>query len=428
VQDRLYQGDGAGNFVDVTSARGLATISWSIATVDDLNNARGHSIGWAGNACDLNNDGSPELLAASYGRAPNQLWRATGTGAELTFVNRSIDSGYAFDQNQDWSDNESARCWCTLHPTDPGCAGVPPPQYIACAVDADAFRWDNAYDQEAFRLGGNSAATMCADVNNDGWIDLVTSEIVHWDVGQSSDRAELLVNSQDPNVRFDRPGNAATGLERSYADIAWNEGIMSGSVFDFDNDGWADIYFGNSDYPGTHGLLYRQDAAGHFVAVPIEQGIDHHRSHGSAVADFDHDGDLDLAVGHSTARCNQDANDDSECYATQQIRLFENLVGAQGNFLSVRLKGAPGTNRAAIGARVSVTAGDVTQTKDVGGGHGHYGSQDDLALLFGLGNSCEADVSVRWPDASLTTETVHLPAGYRFVLEQGLPPVVDSGG
>jgi hypothetical protein len=203
---------------------------------------------------------------------------------------------------------------------------------------------------------------------------------------------------------------------------------MSGSVFDFDNDGWADIYFGNSDYPGTHGLLYRQDAAGHFVAVPIEQGIDHHRSHGSAVADFDHDGDLDLAVGHSTARCNQDANDDSECYATQQIRLFENLVGAQGNFLSVRLKGAPGTNRAAIGARVSVTAGDVTQTKDVGGGHGHYGSQDDLALLFGLGNSCEADVSVRWPDASLTTETVHLPAGYRFVLEQGLPPVVDSGG
>jgi hypothetical protein len=38
---------------------------------------------------------------------------------------------------------------------------------------------------------------------------------------------------------------------------------------------WADIYFGNSDYPGDYGLLYHQDSAGHFVAVPIEQGIDH---------------------------------------------------------------------------------------------------------------------------------------------------------
>jgi enediyne biosynthesis protein E4 len=428
LQDRLYQGDGAGNFVDVTAERGLSTISWSVATVDDLNNALGHSIGWAGNACDLNNDGSPELLASSYGRAPNLQWRATGTGAALTFVNQSIDSGYAFDGNQDWSDNESARCWCKLHPTDTGCAGVSPPQYITCNVDADAFRWDNTYDQEPFRLGGNSGATMCADVDNDGWIDLVTSEIVHWDVGQSSDAAELMVNAQDPNVRFDRPGNTVTGLDRSYANLDWNEGIMSGSVFDFDNDGWADIYFGNSDYPGDHGLLYHQDSAGHFVPVPIAQSIDHHRSHGSAVADFDHDGDLDLVVGHSFARCHQDANDDSECYATQQVRLFENVLGDKGNFVSLRLVGATGTNRAAIGARVTVTAGGVTQTRDAEGGHGHYGAQDDLTLLFGLGDACEADVSVRWPDANLTVETMHLPAGYRFVLEQGAAPAVDADG
>lgn len=425
IQDRLYQGDGLGNFVDVTKAQGLGTKSWSTATLDDLNKALGNSNAWSSNACDLNNDGNPELLAASYGRAPNHLWLAGGAGSNFGYTNRSIESGYAFDDKQDWSDNESARCWCKLHPADMGCQGVPPPMYIACATDADAFRWNHAYDQNAYRLGGNSGATQCADVNNDGWIDLVTGEIAHWDVGQSSDKAELMVNKQDPSVAFDRPGNDVTGLARSFKDIAWNEGIMTGSVFDFDNDGWADIYLGNSDYPGNHGLLFRQDKPSHFVPVPLAQGIDHHRSHGSAVADFDHDGDLDIVVGHSTARCKQDPNDDSECYATMQVRYFENVLGDKGNFLAVRLVGGAGTNKAAIGARVTVKAGAVTQTRDVEGGHGHYGAQDDFVLLFGLGDACEADVTIRWPNAELTTESMHLPAGHRFVVEQGKPPAVD---
>jgi hypothetical protein len=73
-----------------------------------------------------------------------------------------------------------------------------------------------------------------------------------------------------------------------------------------------------------------------------------------------------------------------------------------------------------------VTAGGFTQMKDVEGGHGHYGMQDDMTLLFGLGAACEADVEIRWPNADLTTETTHLPAGYRFVIEQGKAPAVDK--
>lgn len=427
LQDRLYQGDGQGNFTDVTKAQGLLTKSWSSAALDDLDKALGHSNAWSANACDLNNDGSPELLAASYGRAPNHLWQSGGAEAGFVYQNRSVESGYAFDADEDWSDNESARCWCTLHPTDPGCEGIPPPMYITCNTDADAFRWDNDYDQHPFRLGGNSGDTLCADVDNDGWMDLVTSELVHWDVGQSSDQAELLLNTQSPEVTFTRPGNAATGLARTGKIVPWDEGIISGSVFDFDNDGWPDIYYGNTDYPGTRGLLFHQDTPGHFVPVPTSLGIDHHRSHGSAVADFDHDGDLDIVVGHSFARCHVDPGDTADCYATQQVRFFENVLGDQGNSLAVRLVGAPGANRAAIGARVTVKAGSITQTRDVEGGHGHYGAQDDLTLLFGLGDACEADVTIRWPNADLTTETVHLPAGYRFILEQGKDPVVDKG-
>ena len=412
-QDHLYKGDGTGNFTDVTTAMGLKTKSWAKAS--DLNAGLSHTNAWSAAACDLNGDGNAELLSASYGRAPNHLWQSQGAQSGFTFLNRSVASGYAFDDRKDWSDNESARCWCKLHPTDMGCAGVPAPVAIVCNTDADAFRWNNATDQELYRLGGNSAASLCADINNDGKIDLITGEIAHWDVGSSTDPAEMLVNSGTADIHFDRPGNDKTGLTRKHIS-GWNEGLMTGSVFDFDNDGWADLYWGNSDYPGNYGLLYHQDSPGHFETVSIKDGIDHHRSHGSAVADFDRDGDLDIVVGHSFARC------DAECYPTQQIRFFENIIGQAGNYVQLTLTGGPGTNRSAVGARVTLKAGDVTQTKEVGGGYGHYGAQDDLTLHFGLGDACEAEVTVRWPDAALTTQTFKLVSGYRFTLTQGEQP------
>ncbi|MEO0323099.1 MAG: ASPIC/UnbV domain-containing protein, partial [Myxococcota bacterium] len=85
--------------------------------------------------------------------------------------------------------------------------------------------------------------------------------------------------------------------------------------------------------------------------------------------------------------------------------------------------GAPGTNRAAIGAQVLVRYGELTQRLEVDGGHGHFGAQSERVLHIGLGAACEAEVEVRWPDAALTTERHVLPAGHRFRLVQGEPPV-----
>jgi enediyne biosynthesis protein E4 len=402
AQDRLYAGDGEGGFQDQTSTYGLTTKNWNL--ISELNQALAHTNSWGVNACDLDGDGTTELLSASYGRAPNHLWRGVrDAGGGVTFMNSSIASGYAFDQRTDWATGEGARCYCKLHPEAEGCAGAAAPMYIRCDTEADVFRWNHAQDRNPFRLGGNSGTTSCGDVNNDGKLDLLTSEIVHWDVGTASDPSELMIN--DGDAVFARPGSEVTGLAPVHEEIAWNDGDITGALFDFDNDGRLDVLINSTDYPGTRARLYHQKADGTFELVSLVDGIDHKSSHGVIVADIDNDGDLDLILGHSRSRCSSG----DHCYEKSTTRVFENKVGSAGNWMQLDLVGGAGTNRAAIGARITVETPDgMIQVREVEGGHGHYGIQHPLRQHFGLGASCTAKVTVRWPDAALTTETFEL--------------------
>lgn len=408
-QDELFRGAGDGTFRRHTPDAGLLTGEWGNLVF--LNTARAHSNAWSGAACDVNDDGRPDLLAASYGRAPNHLWTQQADG---TFTNDSLRSGYAFDNRTDWTDNESARCWCLLHPDDDDCEGVSTDLRIGCEEDADAFRWRHTSDREPYRLGGNSGTTVCADVDNDGDRDLLTTEIVHWDVGSSSDPSELLFN--DGTGAFTRPGNDATGLIRPHDRTDWNDGDITAAAFDADNDGWLDLWLGSTDYPGTRGTFFRQTAPGQFERLDPADNLDVLQAQGVVVGDLDRDGDLDLIIGHSPNRC------PDLCDPTGNVRAFENLAG--GTFLQLDLVGTGGSNAAAIGARVRVTARGVTQTRDVDGGHGHYGSQHDRIVHVGLGDACEAEVEVRWPDAAGTVTRATLPAGHRFRWVQGEAPVV----
>jgi hypothetical protein len=414
-QSRLYRGNGAGAFFDMTAPAGLVTLDWR--TINALNQGLCHTRSWSTAACDLNGDGTAELLSASYGRAPNHLFQWDPTASR--YVNRSVASGYAYDGDQTWEDNQFARCYCQANRQAVGCADVPAPN-MSCSQP----NWVHEQDREPFRLGGNSAATVCADLDGDGDLDLLTTELQHWWAGQGADHTEILRNDGGPDVTFTRPGREATGRVIPHVSADWDEGIMSAAVFDFDNDGWPDVYLGGSDYPGNRGFLYHHEGAAggglSFVEVATADFFEHNRSHGVVAVDIDHDGDLDLVVGHSRSRCYPQYPND--CYETQQVRVFENVLGQDGNWLQVRLTGGPRTNRAAIGARVTVTAGGVTQTQEVDGGHGHYNTQKDLVLHFGLGAACEAEVTVRWPDQALTTETATLPGGYRYEWTQGAEP------
>jgi len=429
MPDHLLKGDGTGRFTDISLTSGMTTYPWHY--IHYINNGLAHSWGWSGAACDLNNDGLPELLASSYGRAPNHLWRSSAKpNGGLLYVNESVASGYAFDGNQDWTDNLSAQCYCEDNPTEEDCELAPTPASAElCALFKQAFgpsyRWHHATSREPFNLGGNSGSTLCADVDNDGDMDLLTTEIVHWDVGTNSDPSELLVNTGDPLVRFQRPSNAITGLTRVQKYDAWNDGDMTAAVFDFDNDGWPDIYIGASDYPGNKALLYHQDEPLRFTRLETPDYFEHFRANGMAVADFDRDGDLDMLVGHALMRCGDGSGEgDEECGENSQIQFFENTMGAESNWLQLQLEGGDGSNRMAIGARVSVTAGGITQTQEIGGGHGQYGYQRDRVLHFGLATACEAQVTITWPNANQTSQTFAIVGNERYVVVQGEEPTV----
>ena len=105
----------------------------------------------------------------------------------------------------------------------------------------------------------------------------------------------------------------------------------------------------------------------------------------------------------------------SAAQATSEIY----VLGQDGNWVQVRLVGGEGSNRAAIGARAELSTEQTTQTQQVGGGHGQWGSQDDLVLHFGLGPSCDGALSVTWPDGSRSVETHSVLAGHAYELVQG---------
>ncbi|MCB9547664.1 MAG: CRTAC1 family protein [Myxococcales bacterium] len=416
LQDRLFKGGARGDFTDATVEAGLRTIDWDGATLGDLNGGRGHTTAWSAQACDLNNDGVPELLAGAYGRAPNALWQGVRDADGVHFTNRSVASGYAFDENMNWQDNQFARCYCRANPQAPDCDGVPAPQ-----VGCDQMNWQHQYDRQPFRNGGNSGATVCVDLNNDGWMDLYTTEIRHWWAGEAADWGEVLLNSQEGDVRLTRPGRDAMGLTIAHPAGNWDEGHITAGAFDADNDGRQDLYVGATDYPGNRGLMYQnisENGTLAFREISTDDFFEHWRSHGMAVADFDHDGDLDIMVGHSRARC------DETCYPTQQVRFFENQTadGGASNWVQLDLRGGPGTNTFAVGARVTVETSAGLQAQEVQGGYGHFGAQNDHVLHFGLGTACVARVTIRWPNAALEEQTVTLVGGKRYRVQQGQAP------
>ncbi|MFT4549922.1 MAG: Flp pilus assembly protein TadD/peroxiredoxin [Verrucomicrobiales bacterium] len=147
-----------------------------------------------------------------------------------------------------------------------------------------------------------------------------------------------------------------------------------------------------------------------FADISAGSGLDFaDDGRGVALADWDHDGDLDVWISNRNA---------------PRLRLMRNDTPAGKNrSLTLRLQGDSKklTNRDAIGARVEViTTGGASLIRTLRAGEG-FVAQSSKWLHFGLGESDRIEkVTVRWPRRdSPVEEFARIDAGGRFVLVQG---------
>jgi hypothetical protein len=252
----------------------------------------------------------------------------------------------------------------------------------------------------------------------------------------------------DDGVLTDVTAPPIGGFETSIG-VAWG---------DYDNDGDLDLYFGNMDGPNE---LLRNEGDGSFTdmtAPPVDDPSND--ATGVAWLDYDNDGDLDLYVvnyydenklfrnegpptwsfvdasiapldndgsGWGVACADYDEDGEIDIYITNggANRLFQNDSTGDTHWLGIRLEGTV-SNRSAIGARVRVVAGGVSQIREVSGGSG-YLSQDSLTLEFGLGSATVVDtIVVRWP-SSLTEAVVGVAADQMIDIVEGALTGVDTG-
>ena len=226
---------------------------------------------------------------------------------------------------------------------------------------------------------GAGMGTAVGDVDLDGF----------WDI--------YITDLPDPPVEPVMEGNT---LYMGLSDGTWAEnngpaaGVASinswGANFaDFDLDGDEDLYVGVIAPDPLDNMLYENDGTGNFTDVSATSTMETgHEARGTAVADFDRDGDLDIVQVNLNGR----------------INLYENTTSTSDNWFMVDLD-ATVSNRSAIGTLVEVTIGSVTRMRQVNGGASAH-SQDALDVHFGVGSATNIDqVRISWPSGIVQTLT-----------------------
>jgi enediyne biosynthesis protein E4 len=255
------------------------------------------------------------------------------------------------------------------------------------------FLWRNkrngSFEEVAFERGcalsasGRAQSNMgvaVGDYDNDGWLDLF---VTHF-----SEDYSTLYHNQSGEFQ-DKTYEAGLGTV-NYRHLSWGTGF-----FDFDNDGWKELFVANGHiYPQADraGNSYRQQNAlfrnlrnGRFGLIPQEESglTDSRSSRGAAFADLANNGWMETVVNNIDA--------EPFLYKAGNIR--------RGNWARFSLVGTR-SNRDAIGARISVTAGGLTQIDEVRSADS-YISSSDSRVHFGLGDATVIDtVEIRWPDGS----------------------------
>ena len=222
--------------------------------------------------------------------------------------------------------------------------------------------------------------------------------------------------SDDYNPLYRNDGDA------NFTDIAYQAGIAEitipflgwgTSFFDYDNDGWLDLFVVNGHvYPqvdrqnwGTtwaqRPLLFHNQN-GKLTLVPAVEGTGLAKlavSRGMAYGDLFNDGHIDVVVNNLDSAPSLFRNVVGTPAATAELQAGTS-VPPPNHWIAFRLIGGPKSPRDAVGAVIYLTANGFRQRTDVLAG-GSYASSSDQRPHFGLGAATKIDaIEIRWPDGT----------------------------
>jgi hypothetical protein len=382
----LYRNLGNGKFEDVTEASGIKSDKWSVAA------------GWF----DYDNDGWLDLFVVNYAHwtpdfdrycgerdrnlrvychpkyfdgLSNTLYRNRRDG---TFEDVSIKSGIAAHIGRGMSvafadyDNDGLM---DIYITNDNL-----PNFLFHNRGDGTFEEVGLQSGVALTNNGLPVASMGVDFrdfNNDGLPDLSFTALAGetFPLFQNSGKGVFQDATHDTRL-------GPLSVRRS----GWSNGF-----FDFNNDGWKDLFTANSDvndlidmFQPTHykqpNSLFANLGNGTFRDVSSEAGFSLSRAHrGSTFADFDNHGKIDVVVSA----------------LGEPAELWQNVSPELNHWLILKLTGTR-SNRDGIGAKIRLGNQSNHVTTSVG-----YASSSSQAVHFGTGKLEKIDrIEIRWPSGT----------------------------
>jgi hypothetical protein len=448
--NRLYRNRRDGTFVDVTDRAGLRRTGWaSSVCAGDYDNDGGLDLfvtSFGSNVLYRNRgDGSFQDATAQAGLAAAGVrW-----GSGCTFVDYDRDgrldlfvANYlTFDLASAPEPGKGANCVWKGIPVNCGPKGLPTDTNLLFHNEGGGVFRDVSATSGVARVTGRYPMTAAgADFDGDGWGDIyvacdstasilyrnnrdgtftdiaVEAGVAYGEYGAAQAGMGLAAGDYDRDGRIDllkthfaddvpalyrnlgrgqfEEASVAAGLGAQNRYVEWGAGMP-----DLDNDGWPEVvYVTGNVYPEIEKhlpqyphrgprVVFRNLGGGRFEDVSARSGpgaTAAHSSRGAAFGDVDNDGDVDVLVMNMN----------------EPPSLLRNDYAGANGWIEVKLVGTR-SNRAAVGATVTVAAAGRKQARAVLSQSSYY-SHDDLRVHFGLGSAARADtIEVVWPSGAV---------------------------